>query len=303
MQAIYEQILTAAASDATVIIYGEPGTGKELVASAIHDMSERRIHRFVPVHCGAIPENLIESEFFGHRKGAFSGAIDDRRGYIEYADDGSLFLDEIGEISLAMQTKLLRVIEGGGYTPVGDTRARQSNFRIIAASNRNLMDLIEKRKMREDFYYRIHILPIHLPPLRNRKEDVPLLIDHFLHLHGTKKNIAPLSNDTIRKMQDYDWPGNVRELQNVIIRFCAVNQIDFGATAIGMPFLYRPDQVTASYEPGMPLQNQMEAFEKTLLSEALAMNRWHQGMTSEKLCIDRKTLFNKMKRYGLSRNK
>ncbi|MDJ0912826.1 MAG: sigma-54 dependent transcriptional regulator [Desulfobacterales bacterium] len=301
MQTIYEQILNAAATDAAVIIYGEPGTGKELVASAIHDLSDRRLKRFVPVHCGAIAENLIESEFFGHRRGAFSGAIEERRGYIEYADGGSLFLDEIGEISLPMQTKLLRVIEGSGYTPVGDTKLRKSNFRIIAATNRNLLDLIEQHKMREDFYYRIHILPIHLPPLRDRKEDLPLLIDHFLHLHGAKKNITPLSDEMIAKMLDYDWPGNVRELQNVIIRYCAVNQLELGGAGMRIPFISDPNHIKNSYEPGMPLQAQMETFEKQLVSEALSFNRWHRGKTSLSLGIDRKTLFNKMKRFGLLR--
>jgi transcriptional regulator with PAS, ATPase and Fis domain len=159
-------------------------------------------------------------------KGAYSGAISDRQGYVDFANGGTLFLDEIGEISLSMQTKLLRVIEGGGFTPVGSTRVRSSNFRIIAATNRNLMNLIEKGSMREDFFYRIHIFPINLPPLRDRKDDLPLLIDHFLYLYKGKENIPPLSEIEIEKLYEYDWPGNVRELQNVIIRYCATKRID-----------------------------------------------------------------------------
>ena len=301
MQAVYEQILNAAASDATVIIYGEPGTGKELVAHAIHDMSERRLNRFVPVHCGAIPENLVESEFFGHKKGAFSGAIAEKRGYIEYADGGTLFLDEIGEISQPMQTKLLRVIEGGGYTPVGDAKARASNFRIVAATNRNLLDLIDQGRMREDFFYRIHIVPIHLPPLRTRKEDLPLLIDHFLYLYGAKKNIPPPTDEMMAKMIDYDWPGNVRELQNVIIRYCAVDQIDLERSGIGSSPLPDEGRQRKVYDPGASLAVQMERYEKKIVAEALAANRWHRGNTSQRLDVDRKTLFNKMKRYGLLR--
>jgi transcriptional regulator with PAS, ATPase and Fis domain len=299
MQAVYEQILNAAASDATIIVYGEPGTGKELVARAIHDISERRMSRFVPVHCGAIPENLIESEFFGHKKGAFSGAISEKRGYIEYAVGGTLFLDEIGEISQPMQTKLLRVIEGGGYTPVGDTKVRTSNFRIVAATNRNLLDLIEQRRMREDFYYRIHILPIHLPPLRTRKEDLPLLIDHFLHLFGAKKNIPPPTDQMMAKMFDYDWPGNVRELQNVIIRYCAVNQIDMERRGAGTPCVPAPVRQPETGDPKSGLLFQMAELEKRIIAEALALHRWHRGKTARALGVDRKTLFNKMKRYGL----
>lgn len=299
MQAVYEQILNAAATDATVIIYGEPGTGKELAARAIFDMSERRKNRFVPVHCGAIPDTLIESEFFGHKRGAFSGAVTENPGYIDYAEGGTLFLDEIGEISLSMQTKLLRVIEGGGYTPVGDTRTRLSNIRIISATNKNLMDLVDQGIMRQDFFYRIHIFPLQLPPLRNRKEDIPLLIDHFLLLHGGKLQLPSLSNDTMDKLMAYDWPGNVRELQNVIIRYCSTKHIDLNHTkATG----FSPDKsisIDKKYEPSQTLQVQLDAFEKKLLSEALASNKWHRGKTAVRLGVDRKTLFNKIKRHGL----
>jgi transcriptional regulator with PAS, ATPase and Fis domain len=299
MQAVYEQILNAAASDATVIIYGEPGTGKELAARAIFDMSERRKNRFVPVHCGAIPDTLIESEFFGHKRGAFSGAVTDNPGYIDYAEGGTLFLDEIGEISLSMQTKLLRVIEGGGYTPVGDTRTRSSNIRIISATNKDLMDLVEHGIMRQDFFYRIHIFPIDLPPLRNRKEDIPLLVEHFLFLHKGKLQLPPISNDTMDKLMAYDWPGNVRELQNVIIRYCSTKQIDFSHTKASD---FSPDKaisIDQKYRPSQTLQMQLDAFEKKLLSEALAGNHWHRGKTATQLNVDRKTLFNKIKKHGL----
>lgn len=302
MQAVYDQILNAAASDATIIIYGEPGTGKELVARAVHDISERHRNRFVPVHCGAIPETLIESEFFGHKKGAFSGAVAEKTGYIDFADGGTLFLDEIGEISKPMQTKLLRVIEGSGYSRVGDTRTRFSNFRIISATNRNLMDLIEKKRMREDFFYRIHIFPIHLPPLRERKEDLPLLIDHFLSVHGGKKNIPPLTEDKIRLLSDYEWPGNVRELQNVIIRYCATKRIDLSHSGTAAPSLSSIGRYHRPYEPGLggsTLQSQINGVEKQIIRTALAQHNWHRGKTAQTLGIDRKSLFNKIKKHGL----
>ena len=303
MQAVYDQILNAAASDATIIIYGEPGTGKELVARAIHDISQRHLNRFVPVHCGAIPETLIESEFFGHKKGAFSGAVADKAGYIDFADHGTLFLDEIGEISKSMQTKLLRVIEGSGYTQVGDTRTRFSDFRIISATNRNLIDLIEKKHMREDFFYRIHIFPIHLPPLRNRKEDIPLLIDHFLSVYGGKKNIPPLTGDQLAHLTAHDWPGNVRELQNVIIRYCASRRIDLTHSSSVPPEMAGPGRYSREYDlefRGIGLQSQVQAVEKHIIQHALTAHRWHRGDTAKSLGIDRKSLFNKMKKYGLN---
>jgi transcriptional regulator with PAS, ATPase and Fis domain len=299
MQAIYEQILTAAATDATIIIYGEPGTGKELVARAIHDMSERRQKQFVPVHCGAILETLIESEFFGHKKGAFTGAFLEKRGYIDYADGGTLFLDEIGEISLSMQVKLLRVIEGGGYTPVGSNRTRTASFRIIAATNQSLLNLVEQGKMRDDFFYRIHIVPINLPPLRSRKEDIPLLINHFLHLHKGKENIQPLSDDELKILMDYDWPGNVRELQSVMIRYCARERIDLTTPSIAHAPGNKQKLSARSFDSARTLRDQVEDFEKHLIHSCLMQNLWHRGKTAVQLGIDRKTLFNKLKRYNL----
>ncbi len=299
MQQVYEQILSAAATDATVIIYGEPGTGKELVAQAIHEMSDRRNHRFVPVHCGAIPENLIESEFFGYKKGAFSGADTDRAGYVDFANGGTVFLDEIGEVSLHMQIKLLRVIEGAGFTPVGSSQVKQSNIRIIAATNRDLRERITNGMMREDFYYRIHILPIHLPPLKHRKEDLPLLIEHFLKLYGDKQKPPPLTDRMLTRLSSYDWPGNIRELQNVIIRYCSLQVIDLSTVP---PKRIGPRPVgTARYAPDQikDLKSMLAAHERLLISQALEQHQWHRSKVAVQLGIDRKTLFSKMKRYGL----
>jgi len=187
MQEIYELILKAANSDANVVIYGESGTGKEMVARAIHDMSNRRDKVFVAVNCGAIPETLLESEFFGYKKGAFTGANMDKHGYLDLAGGGTLFLDEVSELDLSLQVKLLRGIDGGGYTPVGSNKAKYSDFRIIAATNKNLLEQVNKNLMREDFFYRMHVIPVTVPPLRERKEDIPLLVEHFLKLHCDSK--------------------------------------------------------------------------------------------------------------------
>lgn len=300
MQQVYEHILNAGATDATAILFGEPGTGKELVAQAIHDMSERRNKRFVPVHCGAIPENLIESEFFGYKKGAFSGALTDKPGYLEYADGGTLFLDEVGEISPHLQVKLLRVLEGGGYTPVGDNQNKTTNVRIIAATNRDLQLLVKNGLMREDFFYRIHILPIHLPPLRERKGDLPLLIQHFMDLYTGKRNVTPLTAKLMEKLHHYDWPGNVRELQNVIIRYCNQKSIDL--TGASPRPEAPPDQMSYPDATGLGPRNLNEMlakYEKLLILTTLNQNQWHRQKVATALSIDRKTLFNKMKRYGL----
>ena len=191
MQELYEQILSACSTDASVVIYSESGTGKELVAKAIHDFSSRGKKAFVPVNCGAIPEYLMESEFFGHVKGAFTGADRDKKGFLDHANQGTLFLDEVGEISQAVQVKLLRAIDGGGHTPLGRTKVLKSDFRIIAATNRALAEQVKKGCIRENFFYRTHIVPIYLPPLRERKEDIPLLVDHFIGHY--KKNPGELS--------------------------------------------------------------------------------------------------------------
>jgi PAS domain S-box-containing protein len=321
MQEVYEFILQAAATQANVIIYGESGTGKELVAKAIHETSERSRKGFVTVHCGAIPETLMESEFFGYKKGAFTGATVDKRGYLDEADGGTLFLDEVGEIGLNMQVKLLRAISGDGYTPVGSNLIKNADVRIIAATNRNLRDLVKRGAMREDFFYRIHILPIYLPPLRERKDDMPLLVDHFLQLHN--KNHPPLPGNIAEALLSYDWPGNIRELQNVLHRYLTLKRLDFTGgpktpstpqdrrvpkdgdsihTVVGAsPF--PDDQAQPSpYNDDISKKEStmnLEANEKDLIIRALTENNWHRHRTAAALGINRKTLFRKMQKFGL----
>ncbi len=300
MQQVYELILNAAATDANVIISGESGTGKELVAQAVHKMSERSKSAFVVVNCGAIPENLLESEFFGYKKGAFTGAERNKHGYLDLADGGTLFLDELGEIGLNMQVKLLRVIEGMGYRPVGSERMHHPDIRIIAATNRDLADRVRSGKMREDFFYRIHVIPIHLPPLRDRKEDIPLLIDHFMQKYGDRDKLPPITGKMLDASQAYDWPGNIRELQNVLHRYMTLNRFDVSAISLKKQ---TADPLIDS-DPGMgitesTLPASVEAYEKQLIIKVLEKNQWHRGKAAEDLGIHRRTLFKKIKKYRI----
>ncbi|MBI9086940.1 MAG: sigma 54-interacting transcriptional regulator [Desulfobacterales bacterium] len=295
MQEVYELTLMAAASDTNIIIYGESGTGKELVANAVHNMSLRRNGRFVPINCGAIPENLLESEFFGHKRGAFTGADADKTGYLDQADGGSLFLDEIGEIKPDLQVKLLRAIEGGGYTPVGSNEVRKPDFRIIAATSRNLAEMVQQGMMRSDFFYRVHVIPIHLPPLRNRKEDIPLLVEHFMKAYDRK--IRPKVTDrVIDTLMNYNWPGNVRELQNVLYRFVTLQRLDLvGDTLSIASVAAEPENVA----PNAPLAKAVAVYETRRIAAALAQNRWNRTRTARYLGIGLRTLQRKMKDYDI----
>lgn len=298
MQEVYNNIINAAASDAGVIIYGESGTGKELVAKAIHENSDRKDKELIYVNCGSIPENLIESEFFGYKKGAFTGAQKNKHGFLDIAEGGTIFLDEIGEIPLNMQVKLLRAIEGNGYTPVGSTEIKKPDIRFISATNRNLVDLVQQGAMREDFFYRIHIIPIRLPPLRERKEDIPLLIEHFMGQYEEEK-MPLITPQIVKYMQNYDWPGNIRELQNTIHRLITLRKLDFsGMDPSGKTHSIPLENGDIEIQE-VTLNEAVSRYEKRLLMEYLDRYDWHKGKVSEVLKIDRKTLFNKMKRYNL----
>ena len=301
MQSVYEIIYRAAESDAPVIIYGESGTGKELVARAVHRMSVRRDGAFVPVNCGAIPENLLESEFFGHKKGAFTGATINKSGYLDVSDGGSLFLDEVGEISLNMQVKLLRAIEGNGYSPLGSSEIKTSNVRIIAATNRRLIDLIQDGSMREDFFYRIHILPISVPPLRKRKDDIPLLVEHFLQKYGCDKPAHGIPGRVMDALFAYDWPGNVRELENVLNRYVTFRQLDFIHVASEPAGDCRHTSADAVETAGETENDEVvHAPGKDVILNVLHKNQWHRARAASELGISRNTLYRRMKRYGIN---
>ncbi len=298
MQKIYELILRASMTDVNVIVYGESGTGKELAAKAVHDMSDRSQSPFVPVNCGAIPPNLMESEFFGVKKGAFTGASTDRPGLLDLAQKGTLFLDELGELDLNFQVKLLRVLEGSGYMAVGGRTVKQTNIRIVAATNRDLNTLVKKGLMREDFFYRIHILPIYLPPLRERKEDLPLLVSHFLEKHQAK--YRSLQPHVLTSLTTHDWPGNVRELENTLHRFISLDNLDFLNTA-------RDEHSPGCPEPfsgqeTMGLKPAVDRFEKAHILRVLDANHWNRRATAKTLSIGRKTLYLKMRQLGITQS-
>ena len=299
MQEVYELIVKAAETNSAVAIYGESGTGKELVAKAIHDLSNRRDRAFVPVNCGAIPENLLESEFFGHRKGAFTGAQIDKNGFLDIADGGTLLLDEVGELSLNLQVKLLRAIEGGGYRSVGCTELKNSDFRIISATNRNLSDLVTKGLMRDDFFYRLHVISITLPSLREHKEDIPLLVDHFLRKNGNNK-VSLIPSKIMEALMNYDWPGNVRELQNVLHRYLTIKRLDFLDIAEQKISPHNNRTTEESNIPGLNFYSAVEDFEKRILLKGLEYNQWHKAKAASALGLPRRTFFRKLKHFGLT---
>jgi PAS domain S-box-containing protein len=300
MQKVYELILKAAGSDVNVLILGESGTGKELVARAVHEMSARAGKPFIPVNCGAIPESLVESEFFGHLRGAFTGAHIDKTGYLESANGGTLFLDEVGELGLNMQVKLLRSFEAGVYTPVGDTQERHSRLRLIAATNRDFSAMVGSGQIRQDFYYRISILPIVLPPLREKKEDIPLLVEHFLRLYFKGKKIPSIPAKVMDMFYKHDWPGNVRELQGVIQRYLAVGNFHFlSPRNQGLKNWEEEEPLPEEPMPVGEIREAVEDFERRFIKNALNQCRWHRGKTAGLLGVDPKTLYKKMQKLGL----
>lgn len=286
MQAVYELILKAAATDASVAIFGESGSGKELVAHAIHDHSDRKKERFVPVNCGAIQETLFEREFFGHRKGSFSGAHADSPGYLDMADGGTLFLDEVSELTVNMQAKLLRAIEGGGYRPVGGTDLKLADFRIISASNTALDDKVNSGHMRNDFFYRIQVIHIQLPPLRHRKQDIPLLVEHFLRKMKGPSVPTGIPGRIMDTLIAYDWPGNVRELRNVLQRYVALGHLDFLSTD--------PKFAAAPIPAELNLREAAQQLEQSLISKALRQTGGNRTQAAALLGISRRALFRKM---------
>ena len=288
MRKVYALILKAAETETNVIIYGETGCGKDLVAREIHNYSGRK-GAFVPVNCGAIPENLLESEFFGHTRGAFTGATEAKDGFVGAAHNGTLFLDEIGELPINLQVKFLRVLESKTYTPLGSNTPKSSRFRLVAATNRNLGEMVRKNNLRADFYYRINVLAIHLPPLRERKEDIPLLVNAWQNRNGIELR---LPHSARVAMAHYDWPGNVRELHNFMDRYAT-----FGpsvAEQLGSAGIEPPP-----VESGMTLEEATRRLERTMILNALDKCRWRRGRAAELLGLNLRTLQRKMKSLGI----
>lgn len=293
MQEVYQLVTKAASTEANVVIYGESGTGKDLIAQTIHQMSDRHKNAFVPVNCGSIQETLFESEFFGYRKGAFTGAHKDKQGFFDAAHQGTLFLDEVGELSLTMQVKLLRAIEGKGYTPVGSHQTRHANVRIIAATNRNLKEHVKQGIMREDFFYRINVIPITAPPLRERREDIPLLVEHFLQQYGDHPTLSELPARVLNALYSRDWPGNIRQLQNVLQRYLTLKHLDFDDGLSSMPSEEHLGQA------GGGLREALDEFERKFILEVLDQNHGNRGKTAEILQLPPRTLRRKLEKYHI----
>jgi transcriptional regulator with PAS, ATPase and Fis domain len=294
MEAVYRWIMKVAQSEANVCLYGESGTGKELVARAIHDSGRRRGRPFVVLDCAAIPEGLMESEMFGHVRGAFTSAIGDRIGVFQLADTGTLFLDEVAELPLPLQAKLLRVIQNREFRRVGSSQATRVDARIIAATNQALKDLVQAGRFREDLFYRLDVISVTLPPLRQRKEDIPLLVDHFIHhfnRHSTKQ-IRGVTGRTLRLLLQYDWPGNVRELQNCMEHAAVMTDGDLIDIGQLRQVLHPVGQVSAWREHGSSLRE----MEKSLILEALRQTRGNRRAAAALLGISLRGLRYKLKR-------
>jgi len=302
--AILELVDSVAATNATVLIMGESGTGKELVANAIHNTSDRKNGPFVKINCAALAESLLESELFGHEKGAFTGAIAQKKGRFEVADGGTIFMDEIGEITPALQVKLLRVLQEREFERVGGTKPTKTNVRIVAATNRNLAEEVKAGRFREDLFYRLNVISIHMPALRERREDIPALAHYFVEKYKVEvnKNISAISDKAMKCLMDYDWPGNIRELQNVIER--AIVLAKRGALDVAdLPENIRkgPSRVMIyEGETIMPLKDAKHSFEKQYLEKALILNLGNISKTAEMIQLARKNLQDKIKTYEIN---
>lgn len=301
MLELFSVITKTASSNASVLITGESGTGKELVAKAIHNLSPRGDNRFITLNCAAIPEGLLESELFGYMKGAFTGAVTNKQGLFELADNGTLFLDEIGEMPLSLQAKLLRVIEDGVFRRIGGLSDIGVDVRIIAATNKDIRSLVEKGRFREDLYFRLNVICIRIPPLRERRDDIPLLVDHFLKKYA--RNTMRLSSEAIKVLKDYQWKGNVRELENIIERLVLL----CGSEVIGVEHLPEEIRMSSSVEQvaipqgGINLEKIMEDMERAYLLKALEKTKGVKTEAAKLLNLSFRSFRHKLKKYGIDK--
>lgn len=303
MKRIFEMVELVSNSNTNVLLHGESGTGKTMIAEIIHRYSRRNNLPFIPVNCAALPEQLLESELFGHVKGAFSGAISDRKGKFEAANGGTIFLDEIGETSLAFQAKLLQVTQSKTFIPVGSDTLKQVNVRIIAATNKNLKKMVEEGTFREDLYYRLNVVDIYIPPLRERKDDIVLLVHKFLEKHRKRDNVDyQISNNLMDILTNYEWPGNVRELESAIERAVVLSR-NGHITIDGLPQQIRDyslkysNTIIDTDDNAQSLPEQLEEIEKQIILKALDESDGKYALAAKKLGISRQSLLYKIKKY------
>jgi len=299
LEAVLEQVEQVAPTDSTVLIQGETGTGKELIARATHNLSSRCGRPFIKLNCAAIPFDLLESELFGHEKGAFTGAIAQKIGRFEMADKGTLFLDEVGDIPPGLQPKLLRVLQEQEFERLGSTRTHQVDVRLVAATNRNLIDMVRRNEFRSDLYYRLNVFPIPLPPLRARREDIPALVEHFVEIYARRmgKQIDQISSETMSELMAYAWPGNIRELQNFIERSVILSS----GNVLQAPFASLKAAATTEAQEAVTL----EEAERDHIRKTLDQTRWvvsGPNGAAARLGIKRSTLYFRMQKLGISRS-
>ncbi|WP_028581653.1 sigma-54-dependent transcriptional regulator [Desulfogranum japonicum] len=295
----YNLALSVADSDLSVLVLGESGTGKELVAAAVHYASPRKNNRFLALNCATLSEPLLESQLFGHVKGAFTGAVHAQKGLLEAANYGTLFLDEIGELSPSLQAKLLRVLQEGEFIPVGSTRIKKVDVRFVAATNKNLQQEVADGEFREDLYYRLNVFPVELPPLREREEDIEPLAEHFLHKIAlkTRRIVTGIESEALDALKNYHWPGNVRELENVMER-CSILARDGVIQISHLPFANKKPQ---SADPqDLPLN--LRETERLQVIRALRETKWNKSQAAELLGVTRRTIDRKIKEFDLTRN-
>lgn len=312
IQSVLSLVEKVSNTESTVLITGESGTGKELIAKSIHNQSQRKNNPFVAINCGAIPMELLESELFGHAKGAFTGAISNRIGRFEMADGGTLFLDEIGDMHPSLQVKLLRVLQEKSFEPVGSTKSIQVNVRVIAATNVNLEKAVTDGKFREDLYYRLNVIPIHIPSLRERVEDIPLLLNHFLKNfnRGSLKQITGFCDQVIQQLSSYPWPGNIRELENLVERITILK--DNGLiTTEDLPLKYKNTSfciqsqalnsniIAEPHIDDLDFNSAVDHYENQLILKALEKTGWNRNQAAILLKLNRTTLVEKIKKKGL----
>jgi DNA-binding NtrC family response regulator len=303
IQGVFNLVNKVADTDSTILISGESGTGKELIAKAIHYRSGRASAPFVSINCGALPENLLESELFGHVKGSFTGAIRDKEGMFKVASGGTFFLDEVGETTLAIQVKLLRVLQEREIIPVGGTAPIKVDVRLIAATNADLEKAVKEERFRADLYYRLNVIPVVIPPLRDRRDDIPLLVDHFLRIaserSGRRKTV---SKEAMDLLSSYDWPGNVRELENIVERACILQEGD-DFRIEDLPDKVRHHSQERRKVVMQETQMTLDELEKEYLVSVLEETSWQKKKASAILGINASTLYRKIQRYGLAQEK